>query len=290
MTKYPLRVVFFGTPEFVVPVLNTLKDNFNLAGVVTAPDKPVGRKQTLTPSPVKLSLQGQALQGCPVLTPEKLTTDVAQQLQHLQPDLIVVAAYGKIIPQFILDLPTYGALNVHPSCLPKYRGPSPIQTTILNGDKTSCITIIKMDEKMDHGPIVATRGISLSDQDTFDTLSKMMFHEGAELLTQIISKYIEGKIKLIEQNHDNATFTKIIHKEDGYFDINNPPSPEKLDQMIRAFYPWPNVWTRFRQGSSGQARIVKFLPGGLVQMEGKKAVKLEDFLRGYPEFPIKSLR
>jgi len=222
-----------------------------------------------------------------------------------------VAAYGKIIPQFILDIPKYGALNIHPSCLPKYRGPSPIQTTILNGDKTSCITIIKMDAKMDHGPIVATREISLSEKDTFDSLSKMMFNEGAQLLTQIIPEFIEGKIQSVEQNHKNATFTKIIHKEDGYFDINNPPSPEKLDRMIRAFHPWPTVWTRW------QGKIVKLLPSCchpersegslsssetsseilrstqndkfLVQMEGKKAVKLEDFLRGYPDFPIKNL-
>lgn len=301
-----LKVVFFGTPNFVIPVLEAIKDNFNLVGAVTAPDKPIGRKQILTPSPVKQATS----QDIPMITPEKLDSLVVQQLKQLQPDLLVVAAYGKIIPQNILDIPKFGALNIHPSCLPKYRGPSPIQTTILNGDKNSCITIIKMDAKMDHGPIVSTREIMLSEKDNFETLSKKVFDESAKLLTEIIPEYIEGKIKIQEQNHEKATFTKIITKEDGYFDINNPLSSEKLERMIRAYYPWPTTWTKWND------KIVKFLPAYshpelarpeqgrrvsgsklvdsglrqndkfLVQMEGKKPVKLEDFLRGYPEFPI----
>lgn len=304
-----IKVIFFGTPQFVVPVLKKLQDNFSLVGVVTAPDKKVGRTQLLTPSPVKLASQGLALEPSPaIITPEKFDEEMITQIKNLEPDLIVVAAYGHLIPQIILDIPKFRSLNVHPSLLPKYRGPSPIQNTILNGEKITGVTIIKMDEKMDHGPILYTKEISLSGQDNFETLSKKLFELGADLLIQIIPDFVAGKLKPKEQNHSKATFTHIIKKEDGYFDINNPPSPKILDRMIRAYYPWPTAWTHFRQGSSGQSRIVKFLPASshpelteghpelvsgsikfLVQMEGKKPVTLEDFLRGHPTFLIKNL-
>lgn len=270
-----MKIFFFGTPDFVVSVLQKLQENFQVMGVVTT--------LSSTPSPVAEYAQKQ---GIPVFTQEKLD-------KNLQADLIVLAAYGKLLPQKLLDIPKFGSLNVHPSLLPKYRGPSPIQSAILNGDKTSGVTIIKMDDKMDHGPIISAKEIRLLKQDTCDTLSKKMFYEGADLLIKIIPDFINGKITPKEQDHKQATFTKIIKKENGYFNIDNPPSPEKLDKMIRAYYPWPNVWTKWyqaRKTSSCKAKIkiVKFLPGGLVQMEGKKPTKLEDFLRGYPNFPIKS--
>ncbi|MDO8570625.1 MAG: methionyl-tRNA formyltransferase [Candidatus Daviesbacteria bacterium] len=354
MKNNKLRIIFFGTPEFVVPVLEKLNENFEVVGVVTAPDKLVGRKQILTPSPVKTFIKTvmlnsfQHLDKIPkqvrddilILTPEKLDADFISELQTLNPELFIVASYGKIIPQSVLDIPKFGSLNIHPSLLPKYRGPSPIQTAILNGDKISGVTILVVDNKMDHGGIIATEEISLSNTDTFDSLSKKMFLIGAELLVKNIpdfarperSRRVSGKIKPQEQDHEKATFTKMFTKEDGYFDINTPnselPTPNKLDRMIRAYYPWPTVWTKWNPStSSGQAKIVKFLPSTvipakagiqdsgslvpsaslragkpgmtetenqndkfLIQMEGKKAVKLADFLNGHPNFPIKYLK
>lgn len=202
-------------------------------------------------------------------------------------DLAVVAAYGQILTTQQLETPKYGCINVHPSLLPKYRGSSPIQTAILNGEKQSGITIIKMDEKVDHGPIIYQEEMELSSSDNFHTLSKKMFLRASQILPQIMTDFISGKINPIPQDHSKATYTKHFTKKDGYFDINNPPAAEILDRMIRAYYHWPGVWTRFRpSGSSGQAKIVKFLPGGLLQMEGKKAVSFKDFLNGYPNFPL----
>ncbi|MDO8576765.1 MAG: methionyl-tRNA formyltransferase [Candidatus Daviesbacteria bacterium] len=198
-------------------------------------------------------------------------------------DLAIVAAYGKILKPEELNAPKYGAINVHPSLLPKYRGPSPIQSAILSGDKVSGISIIKMDEKMDHGPIIYQESLELSDKDNFDTLSKKMFLRAAKVLPEIMEDFIQGKIQPKEQNHNEATFCKILTRESGYFDINTPPSSEVLDRMIRAYYPWPSVWTRWN------GKIVKLHPRGVMQMEGKKAIPLRDFLNGYPDFPLKNI-
>ena len=299
------KIVFFGTPGFVVPILKTLEENFNLVGVVTAPDRKVGRKQILTPSPVKLASQGLTLQPDEIFTPEKLDQQITSQLLAVKPDLFIVAAYGKIIPKEILNLSKFGGLNIHPSLLPKYRGPSPIQFAILNGEKVSGITIIKMDEKMDHGPVVFTKKIRLSKQDTFETLSKKMFTAAANILIKIIPDFVRGKTKPVVQDDAIATYCHIVKKEDGYFDISQPPTPNQLDKKVRAYFPWPGVWTKWSLschpfGSEPQGRrperlakdlkIVKFYPGGTVQMEGKNKVKLEDFLNGYPDFPIKKLK
>ncbi len=196
-------------------------------------------------------------------------------------DLGIVAAYGHILTKEELESPKYGAINVHPSLLPKYRGSSPIQQAILNGDKVSGISIIKMDEEVDHGPIVYQEELELSDKDNFDTLSKKMFQWAAEVLPKIIKDFVNGKITLYGQNHAKASFCQRLTRESGYFPIENPPDPEKLDRMIRAYYPWPGVWTRWNN------KIVKFLPENMLQMEGKKAISLKDFLNGYPDFPVK---
>ncbi len=196
-------------------------------------------------------------------------------------DLGIVAAYGHILTKEELESPKYGAINVHPSLLPKYRGSSPIQQAILNGDKVSGISIIKMDEEVDHGPIVYQEELELSDKDNFDTLSKKMFQWAAEVLPKIIKDFVNGKITLYGQNHAKASFCQRLTRESGYFPIENPPDPEKLDRMIRAYYPWPGVWTKWN------GKIVKFLPENMLQMEGKKAISLKDFLNGYPDFPVK---
>lgn len=198
-------------------------------------------------------------------------------------DLSIIAAYGKILTPQELSTPKYGCINIHPSLLPKYRGPSPIQEAILNGDRVSGITIIKMDEEVDHGPIIYQEKIELSDRDNFDILSKKMFLRAAEVLPTIIKDFIGEKLKLVEQDHKEASYCNLLTRESGYFDVSNPPSAEDLDRKIRAYYPWPGVWTRWN------GKIVKFYPEAKVQMEGKKVIPLADFLNGYPDFPLKEL-
>lgn len=193
-------------------------------------------------------------------------------------DLGVVAAFGRILTKEELELPKFGCINIHPSLLPKYRGSTPIQAAILNGDKVSGITVIKMDEEVDHGPIIYQEELELSDNDNFSTLSKKMFLRAAAVLSKIIT----GKLTGIPQNHSEATYTKHLTRDSGYFEINNPPA--SLDRMGRAYYPWPGVWTRWN------GKIVKFLPGNMLQMEGKKAISFKDFLNGYPDFPLKLLQ
>lgn len=273
-----LRVVFFGTPHFVIPVLKTLQNNFKVVGVVTAPDSKVGRDQLLTPSPVKSSIKENEVQ---VLNPEKLSNATVSSLRKLEPDLFVVAAYGQIIPQEVLDIPKYGALNIHPSLLPKYRGASPIQAAILNGDEITGISIIKMDAKMDHGPLVFQEEFTLTPTDTFETVSNNIFQQAARRLPEIIEKYINNQLYPTEQDHNRASFCSMIKKESGYFDINNPPPKDQLNRMIHAYYPWPTVWTKWKD------KVVKFLPGNFIQMEGKKPVGMADFLHGHLNFPVK---
>lgn len=203
-------------------------------------------------------------------------------------DLGVVAAYGRILTKEELNSPKYGFINIHPSLLPKYRGASPIQQAILNGDKETGITIIKMDEQVDHGPIIYQEAMDLSNDANFDTLSKKMFQRSAEVLPKIIEDFINGKIKPRLQDHAIATYCNRLTRQSGYFDIKNPPLTEVLDQMIRAYYPWPGVWTRWNN------KIIKFLPASshndkfLIQIEGKKVMELREFLNGYPDFPIKT--
>ena len=243
-----MKIAFLGTPDFVQPIKENLAKNFILVN------------------------------------------------SFKEADLAVVAAYGHILTKEELNQPRYGCINIHPSLLPKYRGPSPIQTAILNGDKTTGVTIIKMDEKMDHGPILYQESLELSGKDNSQTLSNKLFQAANEVLPQIIEDFVKGKTTPKEQNHTDASFCERLIKESGYFEISNPPrllspdgeanggqaSSEILDRMIRAYYPWPGVWTRWN------GKIVKFLPGGLVQMEGKKVLSKKDFLNGYPNFPTVS--
>lgn len=196
-------------------------------------------------------------------------------------DLAVVAAYGKILTPEELNTPKYGCINIHPSLLPKYRGSSPIQKAISNGDSISGITIIKMDKEIDHGPIIYQEQLELSNSDNFDTLSKKMFLRASEVLPKIINDFIQGIMKPVVQNHKAASFCDRLTRASGYFEISNPP--EILDRMIRAYYPWPSAWTKWN------GKIIKLYPEGQIQMEGKKIMSLKDFLNGYSDFPIKEL-
>lgn len=296
-----MKVVFFGTPDFVLPIPQALLEaGFSVVAVVTNPDRPVGRKQILTPSPVK---KWAFKHQIPTLTPEKLDTNsqlsgearscFAGLITNYHPDLGVLAAYGKILPQEVIDLFPQGILVVHPSLLPAYRGASPVQAAILNGDKVTGVSIIKMDEKMDHGPIVSQFKEEIKLDDTAETLYQRLFQKTAEVLVTILPAYIEGCLNPREQDHKKATFCKLLKKEDGYIDLKNPClsagrplTPETFKRMLRAYHPWPGVWTRLRLGFGGQARIIKFLPENQVQLEGKKPVTWKQFQQNYPKVKL----
>lgn len=267
------KVIFFGTPEFVIPICDALLDmsEVKFVGVVSTPDKPVGRKQIITPSPVKEWAQNHDI---PVYTISQFPLPI------IQPDLGILAAYGQIIPQEIIDLFPKGILVIHPSLLPKYRGASPIQTAILNGDPKTGYSIIKMDAKMDHGPIVYQFEEEIKSNDTSLDLYNRIFTKTAEVLKTVIPDYSEGKIIPQEQNENEATYCKILTKQDGYFELENPPSKEKFELMIRAYSPWPGIWTLH------QEKRIKFLPNNMIQIEGKNPINIEQFKEANPDFKL----
>ena len=226
------KIIFFGTPEFSVKILEALRDN-NLAPdlIITAPDKPVGRKMHLTSSAVKTWAK---THNVPVEYDYK-------NLITLKPDIGIVASFGKIIPADILKIPRYGFLNVHPSLLPKFRGSSPIQSAILSGDKETGVTIMLLNEKMDEGLILTNNKLQISNNITAKELEEKLAELGGKLLVETIPKWINGEIKPQLQDHGKATYTKKIMKEDGLIDWNEPP--EIIDRKIRAFTPWPGAYT-----------------------------------------------
>jgi len=273
-----IKVVFFGTPEFVVSIPKALKASFGLLACVTASDKPVGRKKVLTPSPIKVWANENKI---PVIDSPSLS-EITRKVKDLKPDVGILAAYGKIIPQELISAFPKGILVIHPSLLPKYRGASPVQAAIAVGNPEIGVSIIKMDEKMDHGPIVSQFKEELPPDATPDKLYHKLFAEASEVLVTILTAYLEGRIKLREQNHTQATFTKILKREDGYIDFKNPPSPEVFERMVRAYHPWPGVWSKWKM-ENGKWKIIKFLPEEKLQLEGKKPMSSKDFLKGYPE-------
>ncbi|MDP2586524.1 MAG: methionyl-tRNA formyltransferase [Candidatus Komeilibacteria bacterium] len=228
------KIVFFGTPKFAVPTLQALvTEGYHVVLVITQPDEPVGRKQVLTPTPIKV----EAL---------KLNVPVKENLWEIKnynADLGVVVAYGKIIPQAILDLFPLGLLNIHPSLLPKYRGPSPIQSAILNGDDETGVSIIKLDEQMDHGPIISQIQVPISKDESSPTLFDKLSVLGAELMIKALPDYVAGKAKLEPQDDSKATYCEMINKEDGLIDWTN--SADQIERQIRAYAPWPGSFSEF---------------------------------------------
>ena len=237
-----LKIIFMGTPEFGAIILEELiKGGYPPVLVITAPDKPVGRKQIITPPPVKISAQKYNI---PVLQPEKIL-NLKSEILNLKPDLIIVAAYGQILPKEILEIPKYGCLNVHPSLLPRWRGSSPIQYTILNGDKETGVTIILMTEKVDQGDIIAISKFQITNSKiTYPELLKGLAHKGTKLLCETIPEWVNNEIKPKPQNGLKATYTKILKKEDGKIDWKKPA--EYIERQIRAFQPWPGSFSEFQ--------------------------------------------
>jgi len=282
------KIIFLGTPEFGAIILRGLiKNGYKPFLVITAPDKPVGRKQVLTPPPVKKIAEKYNIT---VTQPEKIKEAVTE-IENLNPDLIICAAYGQIIPKEILEIPKYGCLNVHPSLLPKHRGASPIQTAILNGDKETGVTIILMNEKMDHGPILSSRELEFSIFNfQFSKLHNKLAELGVKLLLETIPKWINDEIKPKAQDESKATYTKILKKEDGKIDWSK--SAEEIERQIRAFYPWPGTFTFIKH--KGKILRVKILEASIskeekliikkLQPEGKKVMTFEEFKKGYYDF------
>src|SRR4051812_47588069 len=236
----PLRVIFFGTAELACVSLKALASDsqFHLAAVVTQPDKPKGRELQLQPSPVKIV----ALElGLPVLQPKRARDEAfLQQIRELTPDLMVVAAYGQILPQILLDVPKFGCLNVHTSILPRHRGAAPIQWAILSGDSETGVTIMKMDAGLDTGPILSVEKTMITSEDNSQILHDRLARMGAELLVRTIPLYVAGKITPQAQA-EGASYARKISKEDGLIDWNEPA--QTIWNKIRAFTPWPGAFT-----------------------------------------------
>lgn len=278
-----MKVAFFGTPRLAQIVLeNLIASEYKPNLVVTAQDVKTGRGQILTPPAVKSTALGANI---PVIQLPSGFNPV--KFAGLNPDLAILVAYGQLIPKEILSIPKLGFINLHPSLLPKYRGPSPIQSAILAGDKTTGVTIIKLDEELDHGPILTQKEVAIEETDTHLSLIEKLGLIGSNLLLEVLPDYLGGKIKTQEQDHLKATITKKITKEDGRLDLLAPPDPLNLNRMIRAYYPWPSVWTEIETRDKGQGTRkvqIKFLPKQMIQIEGKKPMTFEEFKNGYPQF------
>ncbi len=216
----------------------------------------------------------------------KKASEALPRIQEEKAALGVLAYFGLLLPKALLETFPQGIINIHPSLLPKYRGATPVQSALLSGETETGVTIIRLDEQMDHGPILAQEKEAILPTDTTETLHKRLFQKGTAMLEQLINPYLENKITLQPQNDANATYTKrSFTRQDGFIDLENPPEATELDQMIRAYYPWPTVWTKCIVNNH-EVRI-KLLPENKLQMEGKKPVTIKDFINGYPELKEK---
>ena len=242
MQTSDIKVVFMGTPELSATVLKGLSDKgYNVILSVSQPDKPVGRKHILTAPPAKV--QAEDL-GIEVYQPDSLKTDESYEfIKAKEPDLIITAAYGKILPQRMLDIPKYGCINVHASLLPKYRGAAPVQYSIINGDDVTGVTIMKMDAGMDTGDMLTRTEVEIDINDTTDTLMAKLADAGRDLLLDTIEDYIEGKITSIKQDESAVTITTPIKPEDGILDWNQ--TARQIHDKIRALSAWPGCSSTF---------------------------------------------
>ena len=307
-----LNLIFCGTPQFAVPTLEKLVDaDFRVHLVVTQPDRPKGRGLELVASPVKQS----ALKlNLPITQPDRIKTndEFRAQLTALQPDAIIVVGYGRIIPQWMLDLPPLGNLNLHASLLPKYRGAAPIQWAIANGETVTGVTTMRIDAGLDTGDILQQQELAIAPNDTAETLAPRLAAIGADLMVETLRGLQAGSIRQHPQDNSKATLAPILKKEDGLVDFSR--SASDILNRIRGFQPWPGAYTKFR-GKTLQiiharptidavpptelrADSNRLLVGSAhntslelleVQLEGKKRTSAADFLRGYRPQPGEKL-
>jgi methionyl-tRNA formyltransferase len=233
-----IRVVFMGSPEFALPVLKMLAQNYELAGVLTQPDRASGRGRALKAPAVKsLALE----LNLPVMQPEKLRAPEAMaRLAEWKPDLIVVAAFGQILKKDVLELPRHGCVNVHASLLPRWRGAAPVNAAILAGDPETGVTIMKMDAGLDTGPMLSKSAIRILPDDTTGSVLDRLALLGADLLMETLPDYLSGKLMPQPQPEEGATYAPMLKKEDGLLDFSRPAA--ELERRVRAMNPWPGAW------------------------------------------------
>ena len=295
-----------GTPDFAVPVLSRLVDaGHDIAAVYSQPDRPSGRGRKLVPTPTKRFAEERGLE---VRQPKSLRPeDECAALGSLSPDVIVVAAYGLFLPSDALEIPPLGCLNIHPSLLPRYRGPSPVVSAILNGDVETGVTIMKLDEGMDSGPILAQERVSIDEEETTPVLTRRLFDLGAGLLVDTLPRWSSGEVQASPQDESRATFTSLVKKEDGEIDWTDDAA--RIARMVRAYQPWPGTFTHWdgkqlkileatsMAGDAPPGRVVRLDDGGIgigtgdgllavsrFQIEGRRPSDAQDFVRGYPNF------
>ncbi|KKU70685.1 MAG: Methionyl-tRNA formyltransferase [Parcubacteria group bacterium GW2011_GWA2_47_21] len=283
-----IRFVFFGTGDFAVGILDVLEQAGLLPNlIITTPDAPKGRGLKMTPSPVK---EWAGKKDTPTISPRKLDSTLNNRLRAADSAIFIVADYGKIIPKPILEIPPRGALNVHPSLLPKYRGPSPIEAQILAGEKEIGVSIMLLDEEMDHGPIIGSEKLKAPNEKLEDApraaeLENALADMGGRLLASIIPKWLAGEIKPAEQEHKRATYTKKLEKTDFLIDLNDKPEKNflKIRAAGRAFEPFfftegrgKKIRVLIKEATlkDGELKILRVVP------EGKKEMNYNDFLRG----------
>ncbi|HLC44697.1 MAG: methionyl-tRNA formyltransferase [Candidatus Doudnabacteria bacterium RIFCSPHIGHO2_01_FULL_50_11] len=300
-----LKTIYFGSSEFALPIFEALlNERIKILAVVTQPDRPTGRDLRLTPTPMKVAARSHKFDV--LQFPSLSESDAVGALKVLDADLAIVASYGQIIPKPVLSSSRLGFVNVHPSLLPKYRGPSPIQTVILNGERTTGVTIMLLDDKMDHGPLLAQSEIAIKADDTYLSLHDRLASEGARLLVATLSLWLSEKIRPQAQDDKSATFTTLLTRETGR--INWRASAEQINRHVRAFTPWPGSWSmldeeRYKiiEAAPAQSKPLP-LPGQLlflgnrlyvgcgsmtsleiikIQPAGRSVLTAEQFIRGY---------
>ncbi|HKM48526.1 MAG TPA: methionyl-tRNA formyltransferase [Terriglobales bacterium] len=308
----PLNLVFCGTPRFAVPTLEKLVETgYSLSQVVTQPDRPRGRGMEMALSPVK---DAAIRLGLSLLQPAaiKNNDEFREQLTAIRPDAIIVVGYGRIIPQWMIDLPRFGNLNLHASLLPKYRGAAPIQWAIANGESVTGVTTMRIDAGLDTGDILMQREISIAADDTTGTLGPKLAAIGADLMVETLRGLESGQVRPTPQDHSQATLAPILKKEDGRMDFAR--SAKDLLNRLRGFQPWPGAFTTFK-GKTLQVhraqpaqRTVKATPGEIaaegtrlfvgcglhadttlelieIQLEGKRRMTAQEFINGYRPQP-----
>lgn len=300
-----MRVVFMGTPDFSVGTLEAIVEaGHEVAAVVTQPDKPKGRGKTVQFTPVKEKAMEY---GFPVYQPQRAREEsFVEELRKLQPEVIVVVAFGQILPKAILEMPKYGCINVHASLLPKYRGAAPIQWAVIDGEKESGVTTMQMNEGIDTGDILLMKKIPIEEKETGGSLFDKLAAAGAQLLVETLEQVQQGSIQPVPQDHSIATHAKMLDKTLG--DIDFKKSAVEIERLIRGLNPWPSAYTRLNgktlkiwdanvrnqdmDGKPGEVVFVskdeifvKTKEGLLelveIQLEGKKRMTTDTFLRGY---------
>jgi methionyl-tRNA formyltransferase len=268
------RIIFWGSPEFAANILlRLIEEKFNIVAVVTQSDKKIGRKQEVLASPVKkIALKNKIN----IFQPENLKDEkFIGEVKQLKPDLAIVAAYGKIIPKNILDIPGSGSINVHASILPKYRGASPIQSAIMAGDEKTGVTLMLMDTGLDTGDIIIQKEIKIGKDETAESLTDRLSALGGKLLLGLINPWLAGKVKTVPQDNKLVSHSKIIKRQDGEIDWNE--TAEQIHLMYRAFYPWPGIHTLLKiKGVTKRLKLTEINPARVYMAEGEKVGEIKE--------------